>query len=205
MSRRSGNRFAKYDSGSGNDVSGADLGAAFPGPGHLCNLTYRRTGAVVANYDRNMTLCMPTLGRETVTPPRGDARGRNNFVAPRPPLRRGSAPSVGRPQRGLFGPVPTPKKNHRKCCRDLCIDKQPTLWQVLARYDSLHASPGPRDSDATSRRRTRPEQFCGPHVHEYAAVMPHHGFSQIESALIRAIRVKTMTERMNKNLRMNWS
>ena len=50
--------------------------AAFPGPRHTRHLTYIQTAAVLVKYSRNMTLWMPTLGRETVTPPRRDAHGR---------------------------------------------------------------------------------------------------------------------------------
>ena len=79
---------AKYDSddsGSANNVCGADMGPAFSAPGHIRTLTYRQTAAVLAKCSRIMTLWMPVMGSETVTPPRRDARGgrrdRSNLTA----------------------------------------------------------------------------------------------------------------------------
>jgi hypothetical protein len=42
---------------------------------HICHLTYMQAAAVLAKCSRNMTLWIPTPGRETVTPQRRDARG----------------------------------------------------------------------------------------------------------------------------------
>ena len=46
----------------------------------------------------------------------------NQLCGPRPRLRRGSAPSVGRPQRGRFGLFPTPNNHQDRTNRNMTVN-----------------------------------------------------------------------------------
>ena len=161
--------FANYDSWSGNDVCGADIGAAFPGPRHIRKLSDIQTAAVLVSYDRNMTLCKPTLGRETVTPQRCDARGVGQFFRLRSVRRlnaetqRDGAATTTQSQRNRRGAMTAEKRLRLEISAAIASGRLNGCAEKLARNARFLRlgvkSPQPRIN------------FVDP-VHEYPAVLP---------------------------------